>query len=215
MEYKYERPVPLATVERLSVYLRTLIAAQKKGESHISSSNIAKQNGYTPAQVRKDLTCFGSFGRKGQGYPVDILIEHIQKIIGIDHSWNICLIGFGNLGFTLAKNMSIFNKGFNLVSIFDVKPEIIGTHYNGVPILHENEITNNIKDNDISIGIVAVPEESAEKVIKNLIEAGIQGILNFSAVRVPPPDDVFIKDVNIGGHLETITFYLTNPGRMC
>lgn len=215
MQYQYERPVPLATVERLSVYLRTLSQAKAKGESHISSSTIAKQNGYTPAQVRKDLTCFGSFGRKGQGYPVDELIEHIKRIIGIDHSWNICLVGFGNLGFTLSKNMSVFNKGFNLVTIFDIKPEIIGTDYNGVPILHESEIIQNIKDNEIRIAIVAVPEPAAERVLRTLITSDIEGILNFSAVRVPPPDHIFIKDVNIGGHLETIAFYLTNPGRLC
>lgn len=215
MEYKYERPVPLATIERLSVYLRTLDDFQEQDETHISSSQIAAKNGYTPAQVRKDFSCFGAFGRKGQGYPIDLLIKKIENIMGIDRKWNICLVGFGNLGFTLAKNMSFFNKDFNLVSIFETKPETIGTRYNGIPILHEDEIHQNIEDNNVEIGIVAVPKEAAEKVIRELINAGIKGILNFTSVRIPAPEGVFIKDVNIGGHLETLTFYLTNPGRLC
>ncbi len=213
--YEYERPVPLATVERLTVYLKTLEQHHQLGQSHISSSAIAEENGYTPAQVRKDLTCFGSFGRKGQGYPIIDLIHHLEKILGIDQKWNICLVGFGRLGLTLTENMNVFNENFRLVSIFERNDERIGSDYHGIPILEEKAMTEVIKEKDIRIGIVAVPEPSAEGVIYKLIEAGIKGIINFTSIRIPPPEGVYINDVNIGGHLNTVTFYLKNPGRKC
>jgi redox-sensing transcriptional repressor len=211
----YLRPVPLATVERLSVYLRTLEKFLKLGETHISSSTIAEQNGYTPAQVRKDLTCFGSFGRKGQGYPIEELIEHIRNILGITTDWNICIVGYGNLGSALAQNVSLNYREFKLKAVFDINEKLIGRDVWGIKIQHEREIEETISREGIQIGVVTVPENSAERVMRNLAKAGVNGILNFTSVRIPPLDGVFIKDVNIGGHLETISFYLTNPGMKC
>ena len=213
--FPYERPVPLATVERLSVYLKTLQQHQKLGHSHISSSAIAEEKGYTPAQVRKDLTCFGSFGRKGQGYPIKTLIKHIESILGIDTKWKICLIGFGRLGLTLTENLNVFNENFRLVSIFEKNDPRIGTEYNGIPILDESVMAQEIREKNIEIGILTVPEESAENAMRILIEGGIKGIVNFTSIRIPPPDGVYINDVNIGAHINTVTFYLNNPNRRC
>ncbi len=213
--YVYERPVPLATVERLTVYLKTLEQHLRQGHSHISSTSIAEENGYTPAQVRKDLTCFGSFGRKGQGYPIKELIKHLENILGIDQKWNICLVGFGRLGLTLTENMNVFNENFRLVAIIERNDSRIGSNYNDIPILDESEMERVIQEKKIDIGIVAVPEPSAENVIHKLVKAGIKGIINFTSIRIPPPEGIFINDVNIGGHLNTVTFYLKNPNLKC
>lgn len=207
--------VPLLTIERLSVYLRTLEEAAANGKEHISSDELAKENGYTSAQVRKDITCFGRFGKKGRGYPVRDLIARLRYILGLDRMWKVCLVGFGHLGETLAHGRGFNRSGFVLSAIFEKKKKLIGTNFRGVPIYSVEDIEKVVKSHKIKIAVVAVPARAAKNVINNLINAGVQGILNFTDVKVVPPEGIVIRNVDIASNLETISFYLHNPNAIC
>ena len=205
----------LPTVERLSVYLRTLKEALEEGKDYIISTEIARRNGFTAAQVRKDLSCFGSFGVKGKGYDVKELIERLEEILGINRRWNVAIVGLGNIGKALVKYKGLKKAGFDVVAIFDIDPNLVGKTYRGVQVYHTDEIGKVAKKNDIQIAIVAVPKEAAKEAIKKVIDAGIKGILNFTEVRVPIPEGFFLKNVNLLGELESITYYMVNPDRVC
>ncbi|MCD6124550.1 redox-sensing transcriptional repressor Rex [bacterium] len=205
----------LPTVERLSVYLRTLKEALAEGKDYIVSTEIARRNGFTPAQVRKDLSCFGSFGVKGKGYDVKELIERLEEILGINRRWNVAIVGLGNIGKALVKYKGLKKTGFDVVAIFDIDPNLVGKTYRGIQVYHTDEIGKVAKKNDIQIAIVAVPKEAAKEAIKKVIDAGIKGILNFTEVRVPIPEGFFLKNVNLLGELESITYYMVNPDRVC
>jgi len=207
--------VPLLTVERLSVYLRTLEEAASSGKEHISSDELASANGYTSAQVRKDITCFGRFGKKGRGYPVNELIARLRYILGLDRIWKVCLVGLGHLGETLARGRGFNRSGFVLSAIFEKKKKLIGTHFRGVPIYSIDELGDVVKSHKIKIAVVAVPARSAKDTIARLVDAGVQGILNFTDVKVVPPDGIVIRNVDIASNLETISFYLHNPNAIC
>lgn len=212
---EYLGPTPLATVERLSVYLRTLEDAKQEGLEYISSEELANRNGFTSAQVRKDLSCFGSFGVKGKGYHIDTLIGQLRKILGLDRRWNVALMGLGNLGEALVKYQGFKKSGFDIVAIFDVDPKKIGKEYEGIPIYPPEKLQEIKKEKGIEIAIIAVPDKAAKESIARVIDAGIQGILNFTSIRVPVSEQYIIKNVNLAAELETISYYLTRPDWLC
>lgn len=206
---------PISTVQRLSVYLRTIKRAKADGRDFISSSEIANINGYTPAQVRKDFSCFGSFGRKGKGYHIDTLIAQLENILGLGSRWRAALIGLGHLGEALAGHKGFHRSKFDIVAIFDTDPEKIGTKYQGIPVYSPEKLTQVAKIEKIAIAIIAVPMEAAEKAIMNVVNAGVRGILSFSEVRVNLPEGFILRNVNLAAEMETVSFYLTNPDWMC
>lgn len=200
--------IPIFTVERLSTYIRTLRQAKEQGEKFISSEEIALRNGFTSAQVRKDLSFFGSFGKKGLGYNIDLLLESISKILGLDRRWKVALIGLGHLGEALANHKGFQKSGFDVKAIFDIAPEKVGKKYNGIPIFHVDQFPKKAKAIGIDIAMIAIPSHSARETIENVIKSGVRGILNFTDVSIPAREGIVIKNVNIASELETITFYL-------
>lgn len=212
---EYLGPTPLATVERLSVYLRTLEEAKSEGLEYISSEEIGQRNGFTSAQVRKDLSCFGNFGKKGKGYHIDTLIGRIRKILGLDRRWNVALMGLGNLGEALVHHQGFKKSGFDIVAIFDIDPKKIGKKYEGIEVYHPDRLPEVKVEKNIEMAIIAVPDKAAKASINRVIEAGIKGILNFSSVRLPISEEYIIKNVNLAAELETISYYLTRPDWLC
>ncbi len=212
---EYLGPTPLATVERLSVYLRTLEEAKNEGLEYISSEELGQRNGFTSAQVRKDLSCFGNFGKKGKGYHIDTLITHIRKILGLNRRWNVALMGLGNLGEALVHYQGFKKSGFDIVAIFDIDPNKVGKKYEGIQVYHPDELKKVKEEKNLEIAIIAVPDSAAKASINRVIEVGIKGILNFTSIRMPVSEDYIIKNVNLAAELETISYYLTRPDWLC
>ncbi|RKZ35146.1 redox-sensing transcriptional repressor Rex [bacterium] len=212
---EYHGPTPVATVERLSVYLRTLQEAKKEGKEFISSIQIGNRNGFTSAQVRKDLSCFGNFGRKGKGYHIDTLISSLRNILGLGKKWKVALMGLGNLGEALAGHKGFQKSGFDIVAIFDIDTEKIGTKYKDIPVYHPEKLSEIAGKENIEIAIIAVPNSAAKKSIQRVVDANIKGILNFTNVRLPLEKEFVMKNINLASELETISYYLTHPDRIC
>lgn len=201
--------VPEATVSRLSVYSRYLEQALERGIVTVSSTDIAKNVGVTPAQVRKDLAYFGEFGTRGVGYKVEELLKYIKKILGINTTWNVAIIGAGNLGTALCRYKGFQKRGFHIKGVFDKDAKKIGqTMCNNIKVKHIKDLPREIKKNDITLAIVAVPASAAQEVMDILVKSGIKGIINFAPQTVNVPKGVFLRQVDLAAQLEVLTFNL-------
>ena len=199
------------TIQRLSLYLRVLKEYAAMGKVAASSGEIAEATVSTAAQVRKDLSYFGSFGKKGQGYNIDELIEAIEGILGLDRRWKVALVGLGKIGQSLIQFKEFGQIGFDFVAIFEKDPEKIGKSFNGIPIYHIDEMPRVCEEETILIALVAVPAESSEEVFQRVLDAGIRGILNLSGrCCFKPPPHAFIKNVNVAAEIESLSYYLTH-----
>lgn len=203
-----------ATIDRLPLYFRTLRNAQEEGLEIISSEELGKKIGITPEQIRKDLSLFGEFGKKGVGYYVRDLIRNIGEILGLHRNWNIALVGVGHLGWALANYRNFSSLGFNLVASFDNDPGKIGAMVNEVPIYPMDQLEHVVRERHIVIGVITVPAEYAQGVADRLMAAGIRGIWNFAPVKLNVRDDIKLinEDLSIG--LSSLSYYLSRqlPG---
>ncbi|MGR6835361.1 redox-sensing transcriptional repressor Rex [Syntrophomonas erecta] len=200
--------IPEATVMRLSVYSRYLHQLLEDGIDTISSGEIARGVGVSSAQVRKDLAYFGEFGTRGVGYKVEELYGHLMKILGLDHRWNIILVGAGKLGSALALYRGFADRGFNICTILDVDKDRIGSRLGDIEIESIELIKEKVRKYKISIGVVAVPAPAAQDVTDQLISAGVKAILNFSPRVLQVPNDVVLRNVDLSVHLEVLSFNL-------
>jgi redox-sensing transcriptional repressor len=171
--------IPMATINRLSIYLRNLDELMINDVEVISSERLAKQCGVNPAQIRKDLAYFGEFGVRGVGYRVKDLYSQIQEILGLNRPWNMALFGVGNLGSALIQHANFLKHGYRFVAAFDVDPKKIDkTLHNGLVIEHVDRFEEVVKEKNVEMGIIAVPPASAQSVANQLILAGINGLLS-------------------------------------
>jgi AT-rich DNA-binding protein len=197
-----------ATVDRLPLYYRTLRSSQEEGLEIISSEELGHRLGVTPEQIRKDLAAFGQFGKKGVGYYVRELIRNIGEILGLDRKWNFAVVGIGHLGWALVNYRNFTALGFHLSAAFDVNPEKIGQSINGVtvePIEHMEEI---IRERNVHIGVIAVPQAQAQEVADKLVLAGVRGIWNFAPRKINVPESVKIVNEDLSVGLSSISYYL-------
>ncbi|HHY14181.1 MAG TPA: redox-sensing transcriptional repressor Rex, partial [Thermoanaerobacterales bacterium] len=177
----------------------------------ISSTEMANKIGITPAQVRRDLAYFGEFGTRGVGYNVKDLKENIIKILGLNRRWKVALIGAGNLASALTNYKGFYERGFDIVAIFDNDPNKIGKMISDRTILDfEKDLGNTIDELDIELAIVAVTASNAQEVVDSLVEAGITGIVNFAPTSISAPKDVIIRRVDLASQLEVLTFNIEN-----
>lgn len=207
---KKHRRIPEETVRRLSLYLRTLRFMENKGVQVISSERLTKHLNITGAQARKDLTYFGSFGQPGVGYNVHRLREKIEEILGLDHSWNVVLIGCGKLGAALLAYPGFRRFGFRILAAFDNNPAKIGQKIGDVPVIADQKMEEFIRKNGIKVAIITVPAEAAQEIARRLAESGISAILNFAPRYLAIPDKVKIKSVDMAMELESLVYYLKN-----
>jgi redox-sensing transcriptional repressor len=200
-----------ATARRLSVYLRDLQTLEAESVTKISSHDFAKRFRLNSAQIRKDLATFGDFGIRGVGYDVSVLKSHLVSLLGLDKPHLLAICGAGRLGLALARSAGFRSAGFSIGALFDVDPSKIGSvSDSGVPILSMDRLPSFVKAHPIDIGVLAVPADAAERTYRALTAAGVRAILNFAPARLPEEPGVFVKNVDLRIHLETLSFYLKN-----
>jgi redox-sensing transcriptional repressor len=197
------------TTNRLSVYLRCLTQLESAGVSTISSQSLAEQFHLNAAQIRKDLAYFGEFGVRGVGYYVKDLKRHLRQILGLDRKLRVAVMGAGNLGLALADYPGFRREGFEIVALFDVADTKIGDESrSGVPIFDIRELRRVVRKERIDIAVIAVPAESAQPVLEQVVAAGIKAVLNFSPGTLKAPAGVKLKSVDLTVSLESLSFYL-------
>ena len=202
--------VPEATVERLSVYLRSI--KRLNNERVLPSQELAELVGTSDGQVRKDLAYFGEFGVPGQGYRVGTLKEEISRILGVDRVWRIALVGMGNLGAALLAYPGFKRQGFEIKVAFDNDLSKIGKVWQGVKIEDVEKISQILFEEEIKMGMIATPAQAAQAVASKLLEGGVKAILNFAPVRIVVPDRVKLRNVDLSIELEALSYFLGRKG---
>ncbi|MBU4532608.1 MAG: redox-sensing transcriptional repressor Rex [Eubacteriales bacterium] len=200
--------IPEATISRLSHYSRFLERLEKRGIITVSSGEIAKGVGVSPAQVRKDLAYFGEFGTRGVGYNVKDLIHYIMKILGLTQNWPVILVGAGNLGTALCTYRGFTDRGFNIVGVFDNDLTKIGKRIVELEVYPLERMAEVVAEHNVKIGIIAVPISAVPDIAKVMVDAGIHAILTFGPVVLDVPERVIVRNVDLTVKLEILTFNL-------
>jgi redox-sensing transcriptional repressor len=182
----------LGVAARLSRYLQVLTQAKKMGKTSISSQAISEYTNVNPTQIRRDLSGFGKFGKRGVGYDIDSLIEQIRKILRTSGQHNIALFGAGNLGAAIATSGVFADHGFRISAIFDVDPARIGTTLSDIPVRHYRELQDVVSGDGVMVGVLAVPGRAAQEVADDLVAAGVKIIFNYSDALLSVPSDVTV-----------------------
>ena len=198
-----------SAVRRLSLYLRILENLEREGEGTVSSEQLAKHSDTTAAQVRKDLSLFGSFGKRGLGYGVTELALRIRRILGLDRRWRVALVGVGRIGSALVEYGGFQERGYDIVAILDVDPSKVGESWADLTVRDIADFETIVLERDIEIVILAVPVEAVPVVMDRVTDAGVRGILNFAPTTLRVPEGVTVKDVNMVMELEALSFALS------
>jgi len=200
----------LGVAARLSRYLQVLTQAKKMGKSSISSQAISEYTNVNPTQIRRDLSGFGKFGKRGVGYDIDSLIEQIRKILRTSGQHNIALFGAGNLGQAIATSGVFADHGFRISAIFDVDPSRVGMRLGDLAVRHYDELATVVSDDGVMVGVLAVPGEAAQAVADDLVAAGVKIIFNYSDALLTVPSDVTVHTSSPAVELlYALYFYLT------
>lgn len=199
-----------STVRRLSLYLRLLQEVDAIGQTTISSDDLAERSGTTSAQVRKDLSVFGSFGKRGLGYSVPDLLRQLRQILGLDRSWKVALVGAGKIGSALISYRNFQERGFRIEAVFDSDPSKVGRKWGSRTILDDSKLEQVLEEDGIEIAIVAVPGEAAQEAVDRIVNAGVKAILNFAPVRLRVPEGVALRNVDMVVELEGLAYALTS-----
>ena len=198
-------------IRRLPRYLRKLDELTEAGVSRISSGELGRQLGLTPSQIRQDFSCFGEFGQQGYGYKVTALRAEIASILGMDRGFTAILIGVGNIGQALMCNFSFKNWGFDLKAAFDIKPELIGTEYEGVPIFDMKALPEYLAENHIDVVVLCVPKEHAVSTTEMLTKHGINAIWNFTNVELTAPESrTIVENIHFSDSLLSLSYYIAD-----
>jgi redox-sensing transcriptional repressor len=204
------RKVAESTVRRLSLYLRFLEEFEDQGIETVSSGALASRGGTTSAQVRKDLSFFGSFGKRGLGYPVPELAAQLRDILGLKRRYEVALIGAGKIGSALVQYRGFRQRGFDIVAIFDIDPGKVGRDWNGLCVQDVSSLETVIGGRPVDMAVLVTPADAAQPLADRLVALGVKAILNFAPVQLTVPDDVTVKTVNLALELETLSYALTN-----
>ena len=203
--------VPEVVIERLPQYLRALAHLESNGIDVISSQQLGELLQVTPAQIRKDLSYFGRFGKQGRGYSISHLLERLRHILGLDQDWRVAIVGVGRLGRSIISYPGFAPEGFRVVCAFDSDQRLVGEMAGGLIINDFSDFKNVAEQKGVQIAIVAVPAWVAQEVIDQLIDAGIKAILNYAPKSALTPPDVRIRNVDPVVALQSMTYYLSSP----
>jgi redox-sensing transcriptional repressor len=199
-----------STVRRLSLYLRFLEEFEARGQFTVSSGELARSGGTTSAQVRKDLSFFGSFGKRGLGYGVKDLIHSIREILGLEQGWPVIIIGAGKIGAALAQYRGFTARGFHVVGVYDSDPGKAGMSLGTLSVRSDTDLERDIAVHQPRIAILAVPAEAAQPMVDRVVAAGMHAILNFAPAPLHAPQGVTIRAVNMATELEILAYSLTH-----
>src|SRR5512142_2998368 len=204
------RKISDSTVRRLALYLRFLEHSAAQGLTTISSAELARRGGTTSAQVRKDLSFFGSFGKRGLGYSVPELTTRIREIMGLAREWKVIIVGAGKIGAALAQYGGFFQRGFHITAVYDSSPEKIGRPWDSHVIRDVRNLERDTAADPPDIAVLAVPAGAAQATLDRIAAAGIKAVLNFAPVQLQAPADLTVRSVNMAMELEGLSFALTN-----
>ena len=202
--------VPEVVIMRLPQYMRILGSLLNDGIQMVSSQQLGEALQVTPAQIRKDLSYFGRFGKQGRGYSVSHLLAELKEIMGLNKHWNVGLVGVGRLGRAILSYPGFAPEGFRIVAAFDADRRVTGRKIGNLKVQSMDELDDTVVDREISIGIVAVPGQGAQDVINRLTECGVKAILNYAPISPQIQEGVRIRNIDPVLSLQTMTFYLLN-----
>lgn len=201
------RGIPEATVARLPVYLRALRALAEHGTTTVSSDALAVAAGVNSAKVRKDLSHLGSYGVRGVGYEVDVLVEQIGRELGLTQHWSVVLAGVGNLGHALAGYGGFSSRGFRIAALVDADPARVGERIDDLEVHHVDDLDRLVREHGICIGIIATPAGVAQDVCDRLVAAGVTSVLNFAPTLLTVPAGVDLRKVDLSVELQILSFH--------
>lgn len=204
-----DKKISIAVIKRLPRYYRYLGDLLDNGITRISSGDLSKRMKVTASQIRQDLNKFGCFGQQGYGYNVELLYEEIKKILGLDKTYNLIIIGGGNLGQALANYANFNRRGFKFIGIFDKNPKLIGINIHGIEIRDVATLDTFLKENKVDIAVLTLPKTNSTKISPILVENGVKGIWNFSHVDLNTPDNVIVENVHLTDSLMTLSYKLS------
>jgi redox-sensing transcriptional repressor len=199
-----------STIRRLSLYLRLLEEFDAQGIETVSSEALAGRGGTTSAQVRKDLSFFGSFGKRGLGYAVPELMERLRGILGLKRRYRVAMVGAGKIGSALLQYRGFRQRGFDIAAIFDVDPAKIGTRWNDLTIQDVGNMEGVLQAEPVDMAVLVTPADPAQPLADRLVKLGVNAILNFAPVQIVVPEQVVVKNVNLALELETLSYALNN-----
>jgi redox-sensing transcriptional repressor len=202
------REIPDIVVGRLPHYLRALQHMALEGRRLTSSQELSERLGISAAQIRKDLSLFGEFGKQGTGYQIDFLLDQLRQILKVDRVWDIALVGAGDIGSAVARYQGFENRGFRVTMVFDINPKIVGASIGSFVIQSSEELVPAIQAAQIRVAMIAVPAANAQEVAEQLVLAGVKSILNYAPISLNVPEDVHVQYIDPVIHLQRMTYYI-------
>jgi redox-sensing transcriptional repressor len=203
-----KKEIPDIIVSRLPVYLRALRRMQAQKQQTISSQELGEQVGISAAQIRKDLSQFGEFGKQGTGYNIAFLVAKLREILQVEHAWDVALVGMGDMGHALARYQGFSDRGFRVAMVFDNDPTKVGNQVGEYVVRDSHELGKTIREAGIQIAMVCVPAAVAQEVTTLLVEAGIKAILNYAPISLSVPAGVRVQYLDPSIGLQRMTYYL-------
>ena len=200
--------IPDIIIGRLPVYLRALQQLSEKGIMTTSSQELGEIIGISAAQIRKDISQFGEFGKQGTGYSIPFLIERLRNILKVDRVWEVVIVGMGDIGHALARYNGFANRGFHINMVFDNDPEKVGQKVGEYEIFDTATLIEKVKQNKIKIAMLTAPASSAQEITDLLVKAGIKAILNYAPISLNVPGGVRVQYIDPVTHLQRMTYYL-------
>ncbi len=197
-----------SAIRRLSIYLRVLGGLEREGEETVSSQILADRAGTTAAQVRKDLSLFGSFGKRGLGYLVSTLKHELREILGVSRTWRVALVGIGRMGAALLEYPHFRARGFEFVVVYDSDPAKVGRHWGALTVESACRLEESLRENRVDIVVLTVPAGAAQEIADAVVRAGVRGIMNFAPVALKAPPGVRVNAVRLTVELEVLSFAL-------
>ena len=205
---KESKPVPDIVIGRLPIYLRALNHMLDEGKRITASKELAQRLGISSAQIRKDLSHFGEFGKQGMGYDIAHLRDQIKRILKVDRIWDAALVGAGDLGHAIVQYGGFEGRGFRVACVFDNNPQKIGRRLGRFEICDAAEMSQKLKEMGLKVAIVAVPASAAQAVVDDLVEGGVRAILTYAPITVSVPPGVRVQYTDPVTHLQRMTYYL-------
>jgi len=200
--------IPDIIIGRLPVYLRALQRLSDMGIHTTSSQELGEIVGISAAQIRKDISQFGEFGKQGTGYAIPFLVERLRDILKVDRVWEVIIVGMGDMGHALARYNGFANRGFHISMVFDNDPKKIGQEVGDFEIYDAAAMAEKIKQHRIKVAMLTVPAASAQETADQLVKAGVKAILNYAPISLNVPEDVHVQYIDPVAHLQRMTYYL-------
>jgi redox-sensing transcriptional repressor len=202
------RSIPEAAVARLAVYLRALSSLAEQGITTVSSEELATAAGVNSAKLRKDLSYIGSYGTRGVGYEVEVLIGQIERTLGLTRKHSVAVVGIGNLGHALANYGGFPSRGFPVSALFDLDDDLVGVPVGGIPVSHIDDIVEVCSEREVTIGVIATPTQGAQEVCDRLVAGGVMCILNFAPIVLQVPEHVEVRKVDLAVEMQILSFHV-------